>query len=163
MKSRILLLGLLFGGMALPLIAQPKTEFIKKGSREESIRATLKAHHFPNLEGKWHWIGPFDNTEKVGFDTAYPPEKGIDLKKKYPGKNNKEIGWNETSKFELGKVFNLASWIPQSQNTVIYLYHEIEVSGEEAMLMPLMLGSDDRLWAVAVPITLRYDGDARQL
>ena len=30
--------------------------------------------------GPWHYIGPFDNTGMKGFNTVYPPEKGIDLK-----------------------------------------------------------------------------------
>ena len=39
----------------------------------------------PLLLGKWHYIGPFANSRNQGFDTAYPPEKEIDLKKKYAG------------------------------------------------------------------------------
>lgn len=34
----------------------------------------------------WHLIGPFDNTNKQGFDVAYPPEKQIDLTASYEGK-----------------------------------------------------------------------------
>ncbi len=48
-------------------------------------------------------------------------------------------------KFELGKVVDLAKLIRKSNNTVIYLHHEIEVKGDEPVLMPLMLGSDDSI------------------
>ncbi len=41
---------------------------------------------------KWHMIAPFDNTERKGFDTAFPPEKEIDLTASYPGKNT-EVKW----------------------------------------------------------------------
>jgi len=34
----------------------------------------------------WKLIGAFDNTKLVGFDTAYPPEKAVDLAASYPGK-----------------------------------------------------------------------------
>ena len=34
----------------------------------------------------WKLIGSFDNAKLVGFDTAYPPEKTVDLAATYPGK-----------------------------------------------------------------------------
>lgn len=34
----------------------------------------------------WKLIGAFDNTKLVGFDTAYPPEKELNLAANYPGK-----------------------------------------------------------------------------
>jgi hypothetical protein len=34
----------------------------------------------------WYLIGPFDGMEKQGFQTAYPPEKQIDLNAELPGK-----------------------------------------------------------------------------
>jgi len=37
----------------------------------------------------WHTIGPFDNTGRQGFATVYPPEKKIDLKAIYQGKNDR--------------------------------------------------------------------------
>ena len=54
----------------------PPNEYINKGNRADSVRATLASHGLPNLEGKWYYAGPFDNTERAGFDFAYPPEKG---------------------------------------------------------------------------------------
>ena len=36
---------------------------------------------------KWQVIGPFDNTEREGFDTAFPPEKEIKLDATYDGKS----------------------------------------------------------------------------
>lgn len=37
----------------------------------------------------WKLIGAFDNTKLVGFDTAYPPEKAVDLAAIYDGKLEK--------------------------------------------------------------------------
>lgn len=37
----------------------------------------------------WKLIGAFDNTKLVGFDTAYPPEKAVDLAAAYDGKLEK--------------------------------------------------------------------------
>lgn len=36
---------------------------------------------------KWHLIAPFDNTDRAGFDTVFPPEKEINLAATYPGRN----------------------------------------------------------------------------
>ena len=42
----------------------------------------------------WNVIGPFDNTERKGFATVFPPEKKIDLTATYEGKAGK-VEWNE--------------------------------------------------------------------
>src|SRR5687768_11917753 len=57
----------------------PPNEYINRGNRADSVRATLASHGLPNLEGTWHYLGPFDNSERAGFDFAYPPEKGVNL------------------------------------------------------------------------------------
>jgi len=36
--------------------------------------------------------GPFDNEGRRGLDTPYPPEEGVDLEARYPGKA-REVGW----------------------------------------------------------------------
>ncbi len=43
---------------------------------------------------EWKALAPFDNTGRAGFDTVNPPETGIQLDAKYPGKNG-EIGWQD--------------------------------------------------------------------
>src|SRR5262249_48754739 len=40
----------------------------------------------------WYLIGPFDARGMKGFTTAYPPEKGVDLKAEHPGKG-KKVRW----------------------------------------------------------------------
>jgi hypothetical protein len=93
--------------------------------------------------GKWHFIGPFDNPGQKGFDTVYPPEKEIDLTKKYPGKNGQEAVWQKGD-FTDGQVNNLALFKPENNgNSVVYLYREIECA--KATDLPVSLGSDDTL------------------
>ncbi len=61
------------------------------------------ARHFGFLM-QWCVIGPFDNTDRKGFDTVFPPEQKIELQASYPGKG-KEVKWQEfTSADELGKI-----------------------------------------------------------
>jgi hypothetical protein len=43
----------------------------------------------------WQIVGPFDNGKGVGFKTVYTPEKGVDLKAAYTGKEDKKVEWQE--------------------------------------------------------------------
>jgi hypothetical protein len=46
---------------------------------------------------RWSLVGPFDNTQGVGFRNAAPPEKAVDLKARYIGKDGKPVRWIEHS------------------------------------------------------------------
>ena len=53
---------------------------------------------------KWNVIGPFDNAERKGFDTAFPPEREVKLDAEYDGKTGK-VKWKPfESKDEMGKL-----------------------------------------------------------
>jgi len=91
--------------------------------------------------GPWFYLGPFDNR---GFGVVYPPEQGIDLKREYQGKGNEKITWKQTD-FVDG---NVISFVPlmkpgQNDNTMVFVYREIEMPG--AAEVPVSLGSDDSL------------------
>jgi hypothetical protein len=93
--------------------------------------------------GKWHYIGPFDNSGQRGFNTVYPPEKEIDLAKTYPGKNGERAVWKEGN-FSDGSVNNLALFKPENNgDAVVYLHREVLCNRD--MDLPISLGSDDTL------------------
>src|SRR5438132_6257774 len=129
--------------------ASPKLVYVKKSSRAATIIASLKASGLPDLQGKWHYLGPLDNTDNRGFNAEYPPEKEIDLLKTYTGKDDAKIRWNEFAKFRVGRVNDLKLF-EKSAYCCVYLYHEIEV--KDALTLPVSLGSDDTL-------TLWLNGD----
>jgi len=142
---RFLLLAAVIPVSLLALLATaapPMLVYEKKASREETILASLKASGLPTLEGKWYAIGPFDNTDKQGFDTEYPPEKEINLTKTYKGKEGKDVAWKEFTEFKVAKMNNLARY-QNNTDTCVYLFHEVEV--KEAIDLPVSLGSDDTL------------------
>src|SRR5439155_21158469 len=120
------------------LLAAADAVYVKKATRLDTIVASLKASGLPALDGKWYYIGPFDNADGLGHEFAYPPEKEIDLTKSYDGKGEK-AEWKEFKDFKLGKVVDLKKF-KQSDYCVIYLYHEI-VANDKTDL-PLSLGSD---------------------
>ncbi len=105
------------------------------------------AHEAPKADAprvsKWYYAGPFDNTNRKGFDAAYPPEQGVDLKREYHGKNNQKVTWKEGN-FNDGQINNLALFTPESNdNAAVYVYREFDLPG--AMDLPVSLGSDDTL------------------
>jgi hypothetical protein len=131
---------LLLAAVAVP--APPAPAYVKKGSRAETALASLKAAGLPTLEGPWYYVGPFDNTDNLGFDAVYPPEREIELRKTYKGKGGATVGWRQFKDFRPGRVVNLALF-KDNNNSVIYLYHEIDAP--RAVTLPLSLGSDDTL------------------
>jgi hypothetical protein len=50
--------------------------------------------HFGFLT-RWLLLGPFDNTDGVGFQAAYAPEKGIDLSATCQGKKQQPLRWRD--------------------------------------------------------------------
>ena len=116
--------------------------YVKKGTRVDTITATLQAAGLPTLAGDWRYIGPFDNTDGQGFDAVYPPEKAVDLAKTYTGKDGQTVAWKQFKDFKIGSIVDLKRF-KQSDNCVIYLYHEI--NAPKALSLPVSLGSDDSI------------------
>ena len=97
----------------------------------------------PLALGRWHFIGPFANQGGQGFATAYPPEKEIDLARKYPGRGQREAAW-KPGDFKDGEINNLALFAPEHNiESVVYLYREITCARPTEL--PVSLGSDDTL------------------
>jgi serine/threonine-protein kinase len=120
----------------------PAPRYVKKPTREETILATLRASGLPTLEGKWYYLGPFDNTDNQGFARVYPPEQDIDLRKSYAGKGGLTAAWKPLPNFTPGRVCDLKLF-PQSDFACVYLYHPIDCG--QPVDLPLSLGSDDTL------------------
>ncbi len=133
-----------------PAATAPQTErrYVRGVTWQESVLATLKANGLPTLEGKWHYVGPFNNPRRDGrFQGAkevFPPEKdGFDPAKTYTGKDNAAIAWKEFGNFRLGQVMDLALFNDVRDAACVYLYHEFDVTA--ATPLPLSLGGDDTL------------------
>jgi hypothetical protein len=122
----------------------PADQYVRKETRATTVQATHALHHLGSLEGTWWYAGPFDNTDRKGFDTVYEPEKGVELKAKYTGKDGASFGWTEFKDFKIGEVNDLRKLFPKVRaDAVVYLYHEFE--GASWHELPLSLGADDSL------------------
>lgn len=119
-----------------------QVQAIAKALREKGQEVDLPLHF--GFLMHWNIIGPFDNTERAGFDTAYPPETEIDLSAAYQGKEG-EVSWqpyvttNETGKLDFNKPYGLL------KDVVAYAYTEFNAS--EAQSVELRLGGKNA-WKV---------------
>jgi cellulose synthase operon protein C len=93
----------LLAGAAQEIVAAPKAAPELRASARQALAAIAEqsgktaeaAKHRQTLGyvTRWRIIGPFDNVSLSGFDKAYPPEREIDLKKSYTGKDEKSLRW----------------------------------------------------------------------
>ena len=81
---------------------EDQTRFLATELKKLGVPVDLP-RHFGFLM-KWNIIGPFDNTERKGFATVFPPEKEIQLDAEYDGKT-KPVKWQPCeSADEYGKL-----------------------------------------------------------
>jgi hypothetical protein len=100
--------------------------------------------HFGFL-AEWHLAGPFDNTDKKGFDAVYPPEKNVDLAAKYDGKAG-EVTWQTFSTADEYGVFNIAKQVSPYKGAVMYA--TTNFNSDKARSVEFRLGTPNawKLW-----------------
>ena len=106
----------------------------------KALREKNRVVDLPKIMGflmRWKVIGPFDNTDRKGFDVLYPPEKKIDFSATYDGKNDK-VKWTDFSTSDqFGKVdINLE--YGELKQVVAYAHNTFELS--EARELQFRLG-----------------------
>jgi len=81
---------------------EDQTKFIAAELRRLGVPVDLP-RHFGFLM-QWQVIGPFDNTDRKGFETEFPPEKDVRLDAAYDGKGQ-QVKWASfVSADEYGKL-----------------------------------------------------------
>ena len=80
-------------GPAVPNTVRVKADFILR-TKDLTLTVPLERTLFPSVNA-WHVCGPFDNPEGIRLGRVFPPEKGIDLKATYPGKDGGKAGWRK--------------------------------------------------------------------
>lgn len=128
----------------------------------EKLRELNQKFDLPKHMGfvlDWNLVGPFDNTDKKGFDEAYPPEKGVSLDATYQGKLGK-VKWTkhvtsdqygivdlnviyDRPKDEEGKAYKLTD---EHKGAVAYAYAEFKA--DEAKDVDLRIGciNGNKVW-----------------
>ena len=118
---------------------------IAKLLREKLEQKVDLPKHFGFLS-HWHLIAPFDNTKLKGFDTAYPPEKEINLEASYEGKESKEVKWQPYATSDDYGMVDFNTPFSPLKEVVGYAYTEYESA--EARDAELRLGCKNawKIW-----------------
>lgn len=74
----------------------------------------------------WRVIGPFDNTEKKGFDVPYPPEKELNFAAEYEGKGGAKVKWTEFTGTDNFGVIDLKKAMEHAKGSAVYAATEFE-------------------------------------
>ena len=100
--------------------------------------------HFGFLTN-WQVIGPFHNIERKGFEEVFPPEKNIDLKASYPGKQGL-VQWEElTTTDRYGKV-DLNEPYGKLKEVTSYAYHQFDATGDSPAELRLGCKNAWKIW-----------------
>lgn len=130
-----------------------KLPFVASLYKDDGMLRTIKRIQyyllFPQkLELEWWAIGPFDNQNKTGFDTVFPPEKELNLQAEYLSEiAGGKVKWQKLSSefvlddfVDMSEVFTPDDWITMYITTALYSPKEQDVM--------LKVGSDDaiKIW-----------------
>jgi hypothetical protein len=90
-------------------------------------------------------IGPFDNTDKQGFDVAYPPESERKFDAKYAGKSG-EVGWIEFATDDDYGVVDLTKALAPHKGAVTYAATEFVSPADQRVELRLGTPNAWKLW-----------------
>jgi len=104
-----------------------------KGLRALGFEADLRAHY--GFIGRWVLVASFDNAQMKGFDTAYEPERKVDLKAAYGGKGGQSARFVEFSTPDPEGKVDLNAVLGKEMGAVAYAFAALDSpSGGEAEL-----------------------------
>ena len=125
-----------------PFAVKARAELLWRGERlaltaTRAFQATLPC---------WWVCGAFDHPGGATADVAHPPEKELDLKKTYPGKGGREVGWKRAERD--AKLSATEEFIPdltrlcgKAENVAAYAC--VWLLAPRDMQATLKIGSDD--------------------
>jgi hypothetical protein len=112
------------------------------------------ATHMGYIMG-WKIVGPFDNVDDKGWDTAYPPEVGVDVTKRYSGQKE-EIGWISHVSSDPFGIVDITKALDKHKGAVAYAYAEF--LSDKAQPADFRLGSINatKLWVNGKQIAVNH-------
>ncbi len=117
---------------------------ISKDLRELGRQVDLPKHF--GFLMHWNVIGPFDNTDREGFATVFPPETEIDLTAEYEGKDGK-VKWTElVSSDEYGMIDINQAYPGNIKEVTAYAYTEFKAKAARPIELRLGCKNAWKLW-----------------
>lgn len=95
---------------------------------------------------RWNLIAPFDNTDKSGFDKAYPPEDSIDLEASYFGKNDAKVSWISHRTSDDYGLVDLAKTLDKHKGAVAYAFARFDSQSERDAELRLGCINANKIW-----------------
>jgi hypothetical protein len=132
-----------------------QVEHIAKQLKELDQEVDL-AGHFGFVQ-QWMVIGPFDNVNKVGFDAVYPPEKGVDLKAAYPGKDGARLTWQRYATTDGYGLVDLNKVIAKHMGAVGYAHAVIDSPKEQTVQVRAGSNNAVKIWLNGKQIYFREE------
>lgn len=111
--------------------------------RELGEEVDLPAHF--GFITEWNLIGPFDNTDKSGFDHAFPPESKISLDATLVGKEG-EVGWEVASTQDQYGLLDLNAALGKHKGSVAYAYTEFYSDQDRPVDLRLGCINANKIW-----------------
>jgi hypothetical protein len=112
----------------------------------ENLGKTVNLNEHYGFLQNWSLIGPFDNRNKVGFDTAYPPEEEVNLTAEHQGKEEEMLQWKSfTTDADFG-VVNLNEAIGKNMGAVAYAVTEFNVAEETPAEIRIGSPNGNKVW-----------------
>jgi hypothetical protein len=108
-----------------------QVEAVAKELENRGEKVDLTAHF--GFLTRWHVVAGFDNTDGKGFQTVYPPERGVDLAAHYAGKGGTDCAWKEHTTTETYGVVDFNKVLGKQKNAVAYGYAVVESPREQAV------------------------------
>jgi len=100
----------------------------------------------------WWISGPFDNEGRRGLDTAFPPESGIDLAARFPGKAG-EVGWRALPpEAQPRGVVALGATVRPQREVTTYSLAVLESPREQRARLWLGSSGAIRVWLNGTPV-----------
>lgn len=118
-----------------------QVDLIAKQLDKLGVKIDLAAHF--GFVRSWLLAAPFDNHEGAGFNVAYPPEKGVDPKAVYKGKDGREARWAAGTTMDSFGLVNLNAELGKQQGIVAYAYAVVE--SPRARAIQIRAGSPNAL------------------
>ncbi|MBI3461720.1 MAG: hypothetical protein HY000_01470 [Planctomycetes bacterium] len=102
------------------------------------------AQHYGFIQ-HWRLIGPFDNTDKTGFDAVYPPERKIELEAEHRGKES-PVRWTEHTTSDPHGMVDLNKVLSKHMGVVAYALGVVESPDERPVQIRAGSNNAVKIW-----------------
>lgn len=121
-----------------------QVQVVKKRLEELGEKVDLPKHF--GFLMTWQLVAPFDNTDKKGFNTVYPPEQKLDFSDEYEGKAGMKIRWSpHTTDNEYG-IVDVAKALSSFKGAVSYAATEFVSDKEQTVELRLGTPNSWKVW-----------------